>query len=85
VKHKLVRVKTRYFCRLEPFLVLEKSDHAETDYEHDCLDTGITISPMQLGHVLEVHSINADEESERYEMVETAGPDQIRRDPASPE
>lgn len=47
--------------------MLEECEHAESDNEHESPDTNIAILPMQLRHVLEIHTVNSNNKSEWYE------------------
>src|ERR1700758_951412 len=51
---------------LEPLLVFKECKHADAEGDHHNPDTDITVFPMQLGHVLKIHAVNANEKSERY-------------------
>ena len=51
----------------QPLLALEMNNHSDENGDHDQPHDGITVSPFQFGHVLEIHAVDTSYESQRDE------------------
>src|SRR4051812_7643743 len=61
--------------RLEPPPLFEVIQHGARHDDHETPDTHVTVPPVQLGHVVEVHAVYADHERERDEHRGNHGED----------
>ena len=61
------RVTIKFKLSIEPALLVEERKHADPDKGHESQNHVIRVSHAQFRHILEVHPVNARDESQRQE------------------